>query len=442
MTIKRNTVLNLYKIENFFVFISFFCFIFLWDIQIFFDFRYFILIPVFLIFCKLCVRKIDLKIIYFSFTLLFLLLLHFLIVYFFYSYALVINYKKVILIFFISLVAAQYSQFLFKNLRLLNLTFIILLLIEFFISSFQFINTYNFNQFSKLLLNCDRGVNTYTKIIFKENSHLALLAVPILLSTAMQDFYKRKIDFFLFILFILMNYINYSTTFHAGIITSGFFLIIILIYKKNYTKILLTLFFIFFSLSFLLFDKTCKKKILDTHQLSFYLNSVTSTVNNSVTSTVNNSVTSTINNKEHYVYKGENLTSLVQYSALLVSLQSLKNSSLMGVGFDNYEIAHNLFRDKYHKLLPNELNGALQLNRQDASSNLIKIITEFGIFTFFFVFLFIYFILKNKESLYVATFLTSAIIVQLLRGAGYFNAGFVMFALIMIWSVFSNYKKS
>ena len=125
-----------------------------------------------------------------------------------------------------------------------------------------------------------------------------------------------------------------------------------------------------------------------------------------------------------------------------MSLESLKNSSLMGVGFDNYEIAHNLFRDKYNKLLSNNLNNALQLNRQDASSNFIKIITEFGIFTFFFVFLFIYFILKNKESLYVATFLTSAIIVQLLRGAGYFNAGFVMFALIMIWSVFSNHKKS
>ena len=73
----------------------------------------------------------------------------------------------------------------------------------------------------------------------------------------------------------------------------------------------------------------------------------------------------------------------------------------------------------------------------DGSTNISKIITEFGIFGIIFMLTFIYTALKSNDFESKKFFLISLISLQFLRGVGYFNGGFLLVVILY----FFNYLK-
>lgn len=151
-------------------------------------------------------------------------------------------------------------------------------------------------------------------------------------------------------------------------------------------------------------------------------------------------------NFESSISDHKNITVSVYFNSFLVSFQSLKKYPL-GVGLNNYQVAHNKFtvqnlynlENSHFRILHPEV---IALNSQDGRNNLLKIITEFGIFSIFFVIIFIkiiYKIYKNQNILNLI-FLVN-ICTQLLSGAGYINGGFIFSILILCVINFLSEKK-
>ena len=109
---------------------------------------------------------------------------------------------------------------------------------------------------------------------------------------------------------------------------------------------------------------------------------------------------------------------------------------------DNYKFVF----EKYINLITKENNyensvnkAVLVLNRDDASNNLVKLSTEFGIFSLLIYLVLILFFFNKKIKPEIKIFLLTIILTQIfVRGAGYFNGGFILALLILI---FLNFKK-
>ena len=112
---------------------------------------------------------------------------------------------------------------------------------------------------SKFILNCYNGWFFQTKFIFVENSHFALIAVPIinyysLTFCKLKNFDKiNKITFAFFIIFLIISFLNFSTTFLVGLIITNFYLLFF--YKNNIKLKILSIVFILLSF-FIIFNKS------------------------------------------------------------------------------------------------------------------------------------------------------------------------------------------
>ena len=111
--------------------------------------------------------------------------------------------------------------------------------------------------------------------------------------------------------------------------------------------------------------------------------------------------------------------------SLEISLKSLFHKPL-GFGFNKYYLAHKKFIDDIY--LTNV--DVSKNNKHDGSTNISKIITEFG---FFGVFILLFFILnvfvkifKQHKFSDLEVFIVGLIGLQFLRGVGYFNGGFIL----------------
>jgi len=136
------------------------------------------------------------------------------------------------------------------------------------------------------------------------------------------------------------------------------------------------------------------------------------------------------NDKKIIVHK--NLSSDVWLKSVKITFISVFKYPL-GVGLNNYEIVHNKFIEN----VTTSYELTKKLNIQDASNNLMKIIVEFGIFSFFLVYLVLKFIFSKKIELKYKIFLLPNIFTQLLfRGAGYFNGGFIVFIIVMAYLIY------
>ena len=73
-----------------------------------------------------------------------------------------------------------------------------------------------------------------------------------------------------------------------------------------------------------------------------------------------------------------------------------------------------------------------QYNLRDALGNVFKLLIEFGYLNIFLIIVFINYIRKNITEFEI--FLISIFVVQLFRGAGYINGGFIIaFTEIFFW---------
>lgn len=324
----------------------------------------------------------------------------------------------------ILLISLVYRDLIIKKLNIIYKLFILIFFIDLIIIAFnlpsKIINDDNL-YIKNLLLSCDNGLFSEAGFFFIENSHFAMITVPFILFKLGEKFSNNYFSNFLFIVLIIVSLISYSTTLLLGIFLSSLLIIVKLLIIKNYNKILVFVFAAIVSISFIVLDKTCNKKVFQTF---FSLNNFQQTKLD-------------LKKKEDESSLRVNLSTQVFKSNLEVVKISLIKNNFFGVGLNNYENLHK----KYKNVITATYIEATNLNSKDGSSNLIKILGEFGVFTLIFIFCFFYYFFKYDGNFQAFVFVISLIITQLIRGAGYYNGGFLVCASIIILFVFSNIIK-
>ena len=322
------------------------------------------------------------------------------------------------LIVLIKILGQYYKIFLNTISYQINLFFIL------FILSSILTSLYYLYEYNILYTHCLIGCFSLFKIFFLENSHLGMMSSSLILYTLyLRSINDKKISFVLFLIFLLICFLNYSLTFVAGLIFNSL-LILLLFWKyinlKYLIYLILTLIICF---NIVLNNKLHMVKIQSVFEPFKIMLSNKKNINT-------NEFKQDENNKKIIVHK--NLSSDVWLKSIKIAFITVPKYPI-GVGLNNYEVAHNKFIDN----VTTSYKLTKKLNIQDASNNLMKIIVEFGIFSFVLVYLILKFIFSKKIELKYKIFLLPNILTQLLfRGAGYFNGGFLIFIIVMTYLVY------
>lgn len=134
--------------------------------------------------------------------------------------------------------------------------------------------------------------------------------------------------------------------------------------------------------------------------------------------------------------ESKNLSTYALLSNLRIAEKSLINTLGMGSGIGSH-------RNNYYKYINEVIDSSkvqMELNIDDANSLFIRLISELGIISIAFVFIFIYKFRVSKidiEKNIISYAIISFLIVRLIRQGHYFNDGFLFFIVIYI----KNYKE-
>jgi len=342
--------------------------------------------------------------------------------------------KKLIYIFLLFLVILFNLEFLRNNLKSIITLFIVTYVLATII--YFIINGYN----QKFDLSCTYtgGWHGYTKFLFLENSHFVMMSVATIIFYFIgNDLRKNFIikNIFIFI-FLIMAIINFSGVFIVAIVLS---LSALLISNYKYftrQSLVFTLLLFSFSGFFLLYEKECNYKIMKAQAalikpiLEKYplFKKIDKSVQSYINSTQNSSDT-----------KNKEIKLGMSGAVFLNSINIAKTTILdrpLGWGLDRYEVAYNKYaindRQKYNLKNYHSRLFDWNLNSKDGSNNLAKLITEFGLFSFILLIYFIYFSFSQKATFQEKSFLIPLVLTQLLRGAGYYNGGFLICIILML----------
>lgn len=317
------------------------------------------------------------------------------------------------------------SAYYFYDFLLNNKVKIIFLFYFFFLFSLGlsiFVDIPITEQFSCGALKDLNLLKPIKEFLFFENSHFGMVSTPILFASLFYVIKKKTSALFkiLFIVFLFISILKFSATFLISIIFTTFAFLIVERKRLGnfffYILILINLFCstIFFS------DNICKSKIIPKYNNVYYLKD----------QKIYNNLSKILN------YSEGSLSSAVLFNAANVTYHSLKYKPF-GWGFQNYESAFI----NYNKEFPQNNKLLLSLNSKDGGNNFFKLIVEFGIFGFFIYLFLAYSFFSKKITLENKLFLFPFIISQSIRGAGYFNGGFILILIIIVMLQFNiNYK--
>ena len=457
INIKKIIILLLFSISIFFSYVEFF--------YIELRFLYLFLI-IFIFFEKESKNLIKISIICFIFFFIHLLINNIL-NFEYYSVSNLFQIIPITQIFIISI-----TVFLIYHFRVILLTDL-KKIFDFFICIFMFF-IFIFNLINKEILldtlyKCDLGFFYYTKFIFNESSHFGIIANAVIINFIyhIRYYIKKKILFFLNLVFIFFTFGNFSLTFYLA---SLFSLILIFISYKHldkYRTISLIL-FLLLSNSFMFFGSSIYK----------FLNSIES---KHCVSKMEHIVKKHKLKSNSEIFKGSilepkkkfrdifkknhiNLSAAVQIYSFYVTKEALTRN-LFGYGIHNYKkfrskIDHDQkkkqnkvkdlrgdFRNPvtiifYENYMPTLPLAVLNYNQNSGSNNFSKILVEFGIFGVLLIFLFFRIFLSKKIDIEFKFLLFPLIYGQLfIRGTGYFNSGFLIISIILIILMFDKIFK-
>ena len=441
------------KIEKYLVIFSLTAFFFFWGLKLeYFQARLLVFLPLLTIIYQTYKNR-NYNFIKLPAIILGCLLVHLMVVKYFFGIFNFITIIHSIFLTFIGIILSYYKELILKNLYLIVNSFIFITPIIIFINLYISIN-YAAEDISlptiDLFINCDRSAISFGKFIFKENSHFSMMAVPVILSF----FFLKKelltnLNKTFFTIFVIINIIFFSTTLLVSLILCSLYFIFYLLinnsigfnltkydklnnnllslnitFQKNFKKIIILL--IVMAVSFCISVlPTCKRKIYETVYLI---------------TKVENEIT-IANNQQSDV----NASSSTFYYSLLVMLESLKTFKVIGVGINNYQTAFDRAAPELRWFIDKEGDQkihdyAASVNKQDGYNNFSKLLVEFGILSLLLIPVFLKFLFSNKINFFHKVFFSSLVITQLLKGAGYFNGGFIVGILFVLIIIFDNSK--
>ena len=404
--LKKN--LNI-KIVNF----IFATFIFFWDQNILsIDIRFLIilLIPLYFFVEENKNFKIRIKELYIFIFLNLFVFVHFFLNDLFLNGYFYKNLNALIGFFLISVITFLFKNYFIENLESIIKQFILIFFIYFLIELIFFKEFYSLNNFD--CLNAWLNVKNTDFNLFTESSHFGMMAPAVVTFILFKN--KNSLsENFLSYLVIIFLFLFLSTTFLIGLIISLLFISLTSLKRIKNSKKLLLIFMILFSFIVVMSNKQCNMRFNETLGISlinlksfFYKNK-----------DIKKEYTNSLENGSL------NISSEVFSNSIMIATKSFKSNPL-GLGVNNYYQAHKKYSEQF-------LSGSHFLNKEDASNNLSKIIVEFGVFSLVFFFFLVKFSISNSIDLPNKSFLISIIITQLIRGAGYFNGGFLLCILII-----------
>ena len=194
----------------------------------------------------------------------------------------------------------------------------------------------------------DRINLSFGEYLFKENSHLGMIAPSFILFFLYTHTNEKlySIKFFLFYIFLLFFFIKNSTNLLLGLFVSSL-VILIFQYKRLNKKFITILIFLALIISIIFInDKECKKRVYYQDNFKKIVNSYPSPIDNSTEALE-------LNKKDNFlskffnVYSG-NISSKVFWYNLKLSIFSIYENPL-GWGFQNYSNAHEYLSNKYFR---------------------------------------------------------------------------------------------
>jgi hypothetical protein len=344
----------------------------------------------------------------------------------------------------------------------LKFTIYFFLLVNFFIILLNFfLSIINSNEIFHL-----------SNYIFKERSHYAMMMAPVIIFLFVSI--RKNFSYLTFALLISIFFsslLYYSTTLFLGIIIINIFFSFF--FFKNFKKkifIVLLMFLTFFlgsqcrfyyakKNSLQIFSLSNDTKLNYIYDLSndTKLNYIDDTILINTSQKLKNKLQNewaqekkkNISIREFFLKKDlselpiffhgktGDLSLEVMINSLKIAYYSFLDNKFLGNGLNNYENA-------FAKHMLNEITPAYYevyfLNYNDGSNNFSKILVEFGLFSLFYFYIFMRYTFCNKVPLNFKMFFISIILIQLIRGAGYTNGGF-MFSIAIMFSHLSMYNR-
>jgi len=335
---------------------------------------------------------------------------------------------EVFVIFLTILYVYHYKELIKSNI----FKFINIFLVLFFIFICGFALKYPI-FFFKNLINCNTGFFAESSYLFLENSHFHIISVPIIFFFFfnISKFFKRIFIIIPCLFFLIFSVINNSTTYFISLFLGTIISLFFFKDLKIKIKIIIGIFLIinFFILSS---QKTCASD--DGKYISDYKVKIEKKFIGNIMSPKDKIIDGFIKifNKKDYINERINLSASVYYGSIIKSLDYFIKYPF-GIGLNNFYLSkyENFFNLNIEKFFA---TGFKTLNNSDGSFLLPKLIVEFGIFAIFYLLFLAYYFLRIGANIDYNIFIMHILLTQtLVRSAGYFNSGFLIFFLLLIF---------
>ena len=340
------------------------------------------------------------------------------IIYCHYRNFILINFKKIII--FYSIILIFYS--IYEGAKIYNFGFY-----AEFDPVLQFINTGQCNNDLFLIdvIKKYTGIS-FSNSIYLENSHLALMSIPVFFSYIYILTQEKKINV-LFLSLLLIQIIivltNLSTTYFVCYFISQITLLFFFLKKINIKFWIFTILLLLINSYLFLSDNKCTIKVTE-FNVKEVLNKDLETTNNLTTLIYKRSAILTLNTLKDHSF-GWGIDGMDNATKNLMSKYDTK-LCLVIIGLDEV----NICTDEEFEKLKADTNKRTHwklhhLNTKDGLSNLFKLFTEFGIFAFIIFYYFLRYVLNIKNLSSYNLFIIILFVGMCIRGVGYFNGGFI-----------------
>lgn len=385
------------------------------------------------------------------------------------------------------MITYYYRKFLLSNIFKIIDYFVFIFIILIFIFYLK-----NPGVISDTLYRCDLGFFYSSRFLFSENSHFAIISVPVIASFIYNIKYYLKNYFFLifYLLYLIFTLGSFSLTFYLSMLSA---ILIIFITIKNMNKISIYLFLLLALVlnAFMFLDiglrgfvivEEIDQKIYNKEEILLLSKSNEKLCMSNATSIANkiflkkgddselkkydnykklptdnievkfDGLIQSKKNKLQSIFKKDNtnLSSGIYIYSLYVAKKSIIDNPF-GVGINNYKkyrtvldkTLKNIYQEDYKNLggkiifeesyMPSLTGVVVDLNNSSGSNNFSKLIVEFGLISALgLLLIFIFSFRKELDDSIKIIFIPMLFTQCFIRGTGYFYSGFLITLTIVL----------